>query len=164
MIDDQEVLLQIWDTSGQERFQSLGVAYFRGTDAVLYVFDCTSAESFKNLTAWHDEFVLQHGQTVPAVLVATKCDLVDKRQVSKASALEWCAARGSEGTKLAYYEVSARFVDGECTDTHLSSLDAPFLDVAKRALELQHTSDLFIPDAVDIPPRVVQTRWNCCSW
>merc|ERR1719491_1063424 len=30
----RHVTLQIWDTAGQERFQSLGVAFYRGTDAV----------------------------------------------------------------------------------------------------------------------------------
>lgn len=32
---------QIWDTAGQERFQGLGTSFYRGADAVIFVFDVT---------------------------------------------------------------------------------------------------------------------------
>ncbi|TYG52806.1 hypothetical protein ES288_D09G057800v1 [Gossypium darwinii] len=38
-IDDKLVTLQIWDTVGQERFQSLGSAFYRGADCCVIVFD-----------------------------------------------------------------------------------------------------------------------------
>ena len=56
------VTLQIWDTAGQERYQSLGSAFYRGADACLLVFDLSSQESFRNLTAWHHEFMVQAGE------------------------------------------------------------------------------------------------------
>ena len=48
-----------WTCSGQERFQSLGVAFYRGADCCVLVYDVTSAQSFKNLESWRDEFLIQ---------------------------------------------------------------------------------------------------------
>ena len=39
--DGVTVKLQLWDTSGQERFQSMASSYFRNTAGVLLVFDVT---------------------------------------------------------------------------------------------------------------------------
>lgn len=43
LIDNTVVTLQIWDTAGQEKFQSLGYAFYRGADCCALVYDITSA-------------------------------------------------------------------------------------------------------------------------
>jgi Ras-related protein Rab-7A len=79
-IDDKYVDLQIWDTAGQERFQNLSVAF------CILCFDVTSPSSFKKLNTWRDEFLLQalpnDIDNFPFVLIGTKVDLVEARQVS----------------------------------------------------------------------------------
>lgn len=35
--------VQVWDTNGQERFQSLGVSYFRGSKGIVLVYDFASS-------------------------------------------------------------------------------------------------------------------------
>jgi Ras-related protein Rab-7A len=57
------LFIQIWDTAGQERFQSLGVAFYRGADCCVLVYDVTSANSFKSLDSWRDEFLIVSFQT-----------------------------------------------------------------------------------------------------
>ena len=42
LIDNNVVTLQIWDTAGQEKFQSLGYAYYRGAEGCALVYDITS--------------------------------------------------------------------------------------------------------------------------
>ena len=42
LIDNQVVTLQIWDTAGQEKFQSLGYAFYRGADCVALCYDITN--------------------------------------------------------------------------------------------------------------------------
>ena len=39
--------LQIWDTAGEEKYQSLGIAFYRGADCCVLVYDVTSSESFE---------------------------------------------------------------------------------------------------------------------
>ncbi|XP_042436951.1 ras-related protein Rab7-like [Zingiber officinale] len=57
LVDDRLVTLQIWDTTGQERFQSLGVAFYRGVDCCVLVYDVNVRRSFDTLDNWHDEFL-----------------------------------------------------------------------------------------------------------
>jgi len=74
-IDGREVCLQIWDTAGpgesinlfpfgmlksiSERFQSMGVAFYRGTDAVILAADLSRTMRDSLLEAWKDEFLFQ---------------------------------------------------------------------------------------------------------
>merc|ERR1711902_482614 len=44
---------------GQERFQSLGVAFYRGADSCVLVYDITDQKSFDSLDLWMDEFIAQ---------------------------------------------------------------------------------------------------------
>ncbi|KAG6475955.1 hypothetical protein ZIOFF_065187 [Zingiber officinale] len=59
LVDDRLVTLQIWDIAGQERFQSLGVAFYRGVDCCVLVYDVNIRRSFDTLDNWHDEFLNQ---------------------------------------------------------------------------------------------------------
>jgi Ras-related protein Rab-11A len=51
-IDDKTVMLQIWDTSGQERYRSVTMAYYRGAVGALIFYDITRRVSFKNVEFW----------------------------------------------------------------------------------------------------------------
>ena len=42
LIDNTVVTLQIWDTAGQEKFQSLGYAFYRGADCCALTYDMTN--------------------------------------------------------------------------------------------------------------------------
>jgi Ras-related protein Rab-7A len=42
---------------GQERFQSLGAAFYRGADACVLVFSTTSRASLDHLRTWLDQFI-----------------------------------------------------------------------------------------------------------
>lgn len=44
-----DIKLQLWDTAGQERYQSITRAYFRGSVAILFVFDLTKEESLNHV-------------------------------------------------------------------------------------------------------------------
>jgi len=48
----RKIRLQIWDTSGQEKFMSLTKNYFRGCNAALFVFDVTNKTSFDDIPKW----------------------------------------------------------------------------------------------------------------
>ncbi|KAK2091342.1 hypothetical protein P7K49_030626 [Saguinus oedipus] len=71
--------------AGQERFQSLGVAFYRGADCCVLVFDVTAPNTFKTLDSWRDEFLIQASprdpENFPFVVLGNKIDL-ENRQVS----------------------------------------------------------------------------------
>ena len=55
-IDNQKVSLQIWDTAGQEQYQALGKAYYRGSDFCIFVFDVSDRNSFEHLSNWIETY------------------------------------------------------------------------------------------------------------
>ena len=71
---------------GQERFQSLGVGFYRGADVCILVYDITQPKSFENLDTWRIEFLTQASpsdtQNFPFVVIANKLDRENDRRVS----------------------------------------------------------------------------------
>jgi len=106
------VSLQIWDTSGQERFHSLGAAFWRGAEACVFVFDLTDELSFEHLDKWKQDFKEYNkgrgDESFPYLLIGNKLDLVDKRQISQREALIWCKEHGDKGVEIPYIECSAK--------------------------------------------------------
>ena len=48
-IDGNCCKLQIWDTAGQERFRAITSAYYKGSHAILVVYDLTDEDSFREI-------------------------------------------------------------------------------------------------------------------
>jgi hypothetical protein len=92
--------------TGQDRFQPLMRAFFRGAELSFVVFDVSSRATFENTRTWKsliDEKVcLGDGTPLPCFLVGNKIDL--PRQVSADDARAFCASAGFVG----YYETSAK--------------------------------------------------------
>ncbi|CAN9512478.1 unnamed protein product [Ophioblennius macclurei] len=105
-VDGQTVNLQIWDTAGTERFQSLGLPLYRGAHCCMLVFDVTSKASFSALDTWRKEFLIQGDpqdpDDFPFIVLGNKTDLCD-RKVSRGKALQWC-----NDIKAEYFEGSAK--------------------------------------------------------
>jgi GTPase SAR1 family protein len=47
--------LQLWDTSGPERFRSLSPIYFRGAHGAVVVYDIADRSTFNNVTLWVED-------------------------------------------------------------------------------------------------------------
>ena len=71
----------------------------------MIVTDTTSQESFDGIDMWLREVSKHGGEKMPVVIIGTKSDLKNKRQVKKESAQKW--VQGREGF-LGYYELSAK--------------------------------------------------------
>ncbi len=54
-MEDTVLKLQIWDTAGQESFQSITKIFYRGAHAVLLTYSIASKLSFQNLHHWLNE-------------------------------------------------------------------------------------------------------------
>ncbi|XP_028302000.1 ras-related protein rab7 [Gouania willdenowi] len=105
-LEDQSVTLQMWDTAGMERFQSLGPPLYRGAHCCILVFDVTSGVSFSALDGWRKEFLIQgepeNPSDFPFIVLGNKTDMRD-REVSRGKAFQWCEEIGGD-----YFEVSAK--------------------------------------------------------
>ncbi|XP_044040464.1 ras-related protein Rab-38 isoform X2 [Siniperca chuatsi] len=72
------VRLQLWDIAGQERYGNMTRVYYREAVGALVVFDMTRLSTFQAVLKWKGDLdskvALSNGRTVPAVLLANKCD------------------------------------------------------------------------------------------
>lgn len=86
-VDEQQILVTIWDTAGTELFNSISRSFYRGSQACVLVADLTNIESFNNLKQWHQDITeaitsAEDVSTFPFVIMANKADLTDRRVVS----------------------------------------------------------------------------------
>jgi len=54
-IQETSAKLQIYDTAGQERFRNITAHFYRGSNAIMLVFDLTDKQSFSRLEEWLKE-------------------------------------------------------------------------------------------------------------
>ena len=92
----------IWDTSGQEKFNSIITSYYRDTGAVIFVFDLTNYNSFLNIKNWIAKVELFSNNKIMKILVGNKSDLADNR-VDKNVITRFC-----KNNNIEYLETSAK--------------------------------------------------------
>ena len=82
--DEVTVHTQIWDLAGHDMYQSLNSLFYKGTDAILLVYDVTSRESFENALKWVEDCMEHAFGTVKVIaVIGNKIDLKDSIQVSE---------------------------------------------------------------------------------
>ena len=97
-----KVNLQIWDTSGQERFHSITNNFFRNADCIFFVYDITNYKSFEGAKTWIKESK-EVGNFFQKMLIGNKSDLVEQREVPEEELNNYC-----KENKLISLEVSAK--------------------------------------------------------
>jgi len=103
--EDRKIIMEIWDTSGQERYYSLGKMYFRNTNYCILVFDITDKESFDRVDVWKkicDSANSDRQEQIIYFLVGNKIDK-DNRLVTKSQIHHYC----KENNIKQYFEVSS---------------------------------------------------------
>jgi len=93
--------LIIRDSSGQERYKALTKSFLRKTDGVLFIYDVTNKESFKDLESWYDLYK-EENEKVIGLLIGNKCDC--ERQVEEEKAKKFVEERELKK----YFETSAK--------------------------------------------------------
>jgi len=69
----QRLTVQVWDTAGQEQFQSLTSTYYRKAGGVMIMYDAANRKSFESLPRWIED-VDTHSEGVVKMIVATKAE------------------------------------------------------------------------------------------
>jgi small GTP-binding protein len=81
-VGDRRYKLQIWDTAGQERFKNITQTYYKGAAGIILAYSITDRNSFENVERWINQIDTNAPSDVSKILIATKSDLSDSRQVS----------------------------------------------------------------------------------
>lgn len=99
------ITLQLWDTSGQERYKCIASTYYRGAQVVIIVFDVNNIRSFSHVRQWQENSLAGSDPTaVQLFLVGTKKDLCSPDQYSQ---MEGDALMLAQDISAEYWAVSA---------------------------------------------------------
>ena len=97
-----KIKLQIWDTSGEEKFRTITKNFYRNADGLLVVFDLTKKESYDHIKSWINE-AKENNDKLKTILIGNKLDLKDERIVTIDVAKQF-----AEKNNLKYIETSAK--------------------------------------------------------
>ena len=152
-IDGKVVKLQIWDTTGQERFRSFTTGYYRNAHAALIVYDITSTESLLNCERWMNDVNMYSGHDIPNILLGNKCDKLSGRRVSTSDGERFAL----QHNMMTFIETSAK--DGRHVDTAFyrlaQELSRDYMDPVDYQSDSIRLGSL--PDNSD-------TWWSCCGY
>lgn len=84
-VHGEDVRLMLWDTAGQEEFDSITKAYYRGAQACVVTFSTTDRDSFFAVRKWKKKVEDECGN-IPMVLVQNKIDLIQQSAVDQLEA------------------------------------------------------------------------------
>ena len=125
----KKIKLQIWDTAGQEKFRTIGTAYYRNTHGVILVYDVTSKESFLSMERWLQEIKKNCGNTTyKIVLVGNKDDNPNLKKISTDEASEFAKQMG-----IPLFETSAK---------ENINIEELFYAIAKMMVDTKNTKTL----------------------
>ncbi len=104
-IDESIIQLTLWDIGGQQKFQTMRQHFYKGSDAVFFVFDLTRIESFNNIPKWYSDVIEQVKDRSPELkgfIIGNKRDLADQRKITSDMATQL-----AEQLELKFVETSA---------------------------------------------------------
>ena len=95
--EQKKIDVSVLDTAGQEKFRSLTVQYFKGSDGVFLLYDITERKSFENVEMWIDSLndsIDNKEAKYVIFLIGNKKDLIGvsdyEREVSEGEAINIC--------------------------------------------------------------------------
>eukprot|EP01100_Stratorugosa_tubuloviscum_P007242 TRINITY_DN302_c3_g1_i1.p1 TRINITY_DN302_c3_g1~~TRINITY_DN302_c3_g1_i1.p1 ORF type:complete len:196 (-),score=59.72 TRINITY_DN302_c3_g1_i1:77-664(-) len=119
-IDGKTIKLQIWDTSGQERFRTITSSYYRGAHGIIIVFDLTDRVSFRNVLQWLSEVDRHANENICKMLAGNKCDLSNKIVITDEEVNEFtsaheidyiqCSAKNSTNVEQLFIQLAQKIV------------------------------------------------------
>ena len=86
--------VNLWDTIGQEKYRSLTKIFLKGSKIVIFVYDITNLESFKELNYWFDCTKEIINEKTVMGIVGNKSDLFLKEEVKESDARQLAKEKG----------------------------------------------------------------------
>ncbi len=106
-VEGKTVGLQIWDFAGEDHYKILFPSFVQDAKGGLYMFDTTDMKSLDKIDEWLDFFKNSDNieeLMAPIIMVGTKIDLEDQREVEADEAIELAKKK----KLLGYIECSSK--------------------------------------------------------
>ncbi|KIM22222.1 hypothetical protein M408DRAFT_332999 [Serendipita vermifera MAFF 305830] len=102
-LDDEASRLEVLDTAGTEQFVALNDLYIKAGRGFILAFSLTDQSTLKEIESLREQILRLKGDRVPIVVVGTKSDLPEERQVDREQMMQI-----SLGWGVPIYETSAK--------------------------------------------------------
>lgn len=121
--------LGIWDTAGQEKYDSLSTFYCRAASCALILFDITRMKSFENVQRWVEKLANSEPEEDCLIIIAaSKLDLVEENQQNESPTVE-----------------NVREVSREMAEKYAQSIGAVYIETsAKTNKNVKETFDIIV--------------------
>lgn len=133
-INGEDVRLMLWDTAGQEEFDAITKAYYRGAQACVLVFSTVDRDSYKAVESWKRK-VENECSHIIMVLIQNKIDLIDQAVIAKEESEEL-----AKRLRVRFYRASVKDdlniseVFRYLAEQYLKQLSEPVEEMAVRTL------------------------------
>ena len=99
-INNYVIRMQIWDTAGQEKTNSIISNYYRSADVAIFVYSINNIKSYNSIQEWFKELINENANednnNVKKVLLGNKLDLEKDRKVDNKIADTFAKDNGFE--------------------------------------------------------------------
>ena len=102
-ITNRKIIVQLWDSAGQDKFKSITKTLFNRVQGIIILYDITDKHSFLNVSNWI-KLIQETNNMIPFTLAGNKCDLKKERVVEEEE-----VRKLSEENGIVYMETSAKY-------------------------------------------------------
>ena len=103
-INNINISLQIWDTCGQEKYQSIISSFYKNSSLSIVVYSIDNISSFNNIDSWVKDLKQISNPNIKIFLIGNKNDLEDKRVISFDKGKQYAL----DNNFALFYETSAK--------------------------------------------------------
>ena len=146
-VNDNNYQLDITDTAGQDDFAPMRTSYMRQGNGFILVYAIDDRSSFEEIEIFHKDLVRTKGTSdIPLVLCGHKCDLEDRREVTRA-----------EGEILAS-KIKSKFFETSALAN--LNIDNAFIELIKEVNRINNLKEM--KNKIEETP-VIQNSGGCCQ-
>ena len=141
---DTVIKMDIWDTSGQEKYRTITPLYYHNADIIILVFDLSSHHSFNDITYWISEIKKQTPIKDEQIFIVG-----NKKDIVEFSSLDDYVYKLYAHYK--YFKISAKTNEG------ISEL---FTEIGNKLNQLNHQHRTSTIDSVNQPLLLQNSKEN----
>ena len=87
--DDKEIMFELWDTIGQDRFHANAKNLIKKSQGFIIIYDITRRKTFNEVRKFIETVKDETSKDALIIIVGAKLDLEDKREVSKEEGIKF---------------------------------------------------------------------------
>lgn len=139
-LNGKKYRLQLYDTAGQKKFESVTKTLFSQSQGFIVMFDITNEESYISAKSWIKiiQEENENGKYAPILLIGNKNDLENMRMISQKEILKY-----AEEEKIKYIETSSKTGNNINKAIHLIGKEVSELDNKNNSFSLNSSHLLF---------------------